>query len=77
MKTCKGCKYAVWERTRAGRLHPSGEGKCDWKYKPPPLPRAFYYLGGEVPAPLGGYINRHEEFTDHCPYWSAAQDDAK
>ena len=71
MKTCNGCKYADWQRTAAGRLHPSGDGKCTYEYKVPRLPLAFYYIGG-TPAPCGGHISRRRKFKEHCPYWSPA-----
>ncbi len=71
MKTCNGCKYAEWNKTAAGRLHPSGDGKCCYEYKVPPLPAALYWLGGE-PRPSGWLINRREEHKDHCPYWCPA-----
>lgn len=38
MKTCKGCKYADWRKTKAGKLHPTGDGKCAYEYKVPQLP---------------------------------------
>lgn len=28
---CEQCKYAEWKRTKNGRLHPSGQGRCAWK----------------------------------------------
>ena len=31
MKNCNGCRYAEWEKTKAGRLHPSGDEKCTYK----------------------------------------------
>lgn len=35
MKNCNNCKYADWKKTVAGKLHPSGEGKCLYPYKVP------------------------------------------
>ena len=71
MKTCKDCKYADWQRTKAGRLHPSGDGSCTYPFKIPQLPLAFYFIGGP-PSPYGGHISRGREFKEHCPYWSSA-----
>jgi transcriptional regulator NrdR family protein len=31
MKNCTECVHANWLRTKSGRLHPSGEGKCGTK----------------------------------------------
>ena len=31
MRICLDCKFANWNRTSNGRLHPSGEGRCSWK----------------------------------------------
>jgi len=28
---CLDCKFADWNRTANGRLHPSGDGRCSWK----------------------------------------------
>lgn len=69
MKTCVGCKYADWKKTAAGRLHPSGEGKCRYVIEPVALPAAYRWLYGN-PEPTGGYISRKREFKDHCAMWS-------
>lgn len=68
MKNCTGCKYAKWNRTASGKLHPSGDGSCLFKYKPPPIPASMFWLGGD-PKPSGGYINRREELLEHCVYF--------
>ena len=73
MKTCKGCKYAGWDRTKSYRLHPSGKGICAYPYRVPPLPGAFFWLGqqdGEPHRPSGGYIHRRELLKRDCPYWT-------
>lgn len=70
MKDCNGCKYANWRKTAAGRLHPSGDGMCEFPWKMPPLPASRYFIGG-APKPSGGGINRREEFKDHCPHYQA------
>jgi len=75
MKNCNECKYAVWKRTAAGKLHPSGEGHCTYKWEPRPLPVAFYFIGKKHPEPCGGQINRKRAHAEHCPYWAKA--DAK
>ena len=67
MKNCKNCKYADWQRTDAGKLHPSGAGRCSFVYKVAPLPASMYFL--TAPRPLGGNINRREELNDHCTYF--------
>ena len=69
MKTCVGCQYAEWKRTKAGRLHPSGEGLCAFQYKVPVPPAAFYFAGGGVPIPNGGYIERHKGLDRDCIYY--------
>ena len=38
MKDCTHCKHAAWNLTMRGALHPSGEGKCTYEVKLPPLP---------------------------------------
>ena len=40
----------------------------------PALPAAFYWRGynsGSAPSPSGGYINRHKDHDDNCPYYEA------
>jgi hypothetical protein len=67
MKTCNGCKYADWARTKSGRLHPSGSGWCRYEYKVPELPASMYFMS--TPSPCGGHIERKKVFKDDCPYW--------
>ena len=57
MKNCNNCKYADWKKTVAGKLHPSGEGKCLYPYKVPPFPASMYWMNIET-TPCGGFINR-------------------
>ncbi len=68
MKNCTHCKHAEWDRTAAGKLHPSGDGTCGMKklYKLPPLPTSMYWF--ILPALSGGQINRKRELRDHCTY---------
>jgi hypothetical protein len=68
MKNCTDCKHAQWKRTKAGSLHPSGDGKCTYQYKVPPLPASMYWITS--PSPCGGYINRRKDLTEHCAFWS-------
>ena len=69
--SCLDCVFAEWERTKAGHLHPSADGRCTFPIQPIVLPRAFYFVGG-IPAPAGGWINRKEPKTD-CPMHREAQ----
>lgn len=67
MKNCTGCKYADWQRTKSGRLHPYGDGECTFEIKRPVVPISkslIFYVGG-------GIINRHKELKDHCPCYEA------
>lgn len=68
MKSCNGCAFANWRKTAAGRLHPSGDGRCMKNIKIPELPQAFYW-GSHSPSPAGGFINRREALKDHCVYY--------
>lgn len=68
MKSCKDCGYANWYRTSSGKLHPSGDGKCEFKWKLPPIPQAFYLLKSN--SLCGGYISRKKELNDHCAYFT-------
>lgn len=67
MKSCNDCKYAQWQKTRTGKLHPSGGGQCGYDYKIPPLPGAFFFIGS--PLKCGGIINRRKELKEHCAYF--------
>lgn len=70
MKSCVGCVFADWQKTKTGRLHPSGSGLCTFKYKVPPLPESMYWL--DSPKPRGGYLERNRELKDHCVYFQRA-----
>ena len=62
MYTCMTCCFSNWQKTKNGRLHPSGDGRCMWKLPEIALPIAYSYPGNmdrkSVPSPSGGYINR-------------------
>lgn len=70
MKSCVYCKHAEWARTKGGKLHPSGDGKCTHPkgYETPKIPAAFYFVGGWS-KPSGGYINRRKELKDDCLFF--------
>ena len=70
MKNCTNCKLAEWEKTKTGRLHPSGDGRCTYEYKVRVLPASMYWSSRTIPRPSGGYINRHTELKEHCVYYS-------
>ena len=70
MKNCTDCKWALWDTTATGRLHPGGGGVCKYPYKIPELPQAFYWMYRGAPEPLGGHINRRTELQDHCTYYA-------
>ncbi len=63
---CEGCKFADWERTTTGRLHPSGDGQCRYNYKLPQLPGSMFWPHDREPEPLGGRINRREKLWHPC-----------
>jgi hypothetical protein len=68
MKTCNGCKYAKWKRTKTGKKHPSGEGRCTYEVKLPVMPNSKYFstFSGSVSID-GGLINRKKQYDNHCP----------
>ena len=68
MSNCLECHYAEWERTKTGRLSPSGDGSCTYKVNII-IPRAFYWIGGGEIRPYGGHINR-KYVDEHCPTWT-------
>lgn len=73
-RDCTTCGLAQWKVTKAGRLHPSGDGRCGWQMPVVAIASAFYYHGFSgrdrkaAPAPSGGHIERHSPYTD-CPTW--------
>jgi len=69
MKNCTGCKYAKWDITKSGRLHPSGKGACQYKFKIPVLPECLFWLGGIAPEPYSCRINRKRTLNDNCAYY--------
>lgn len=68
MKNCTHCTHANWKRTSAGRLHPSGDGRCTKEIRIPDLPAAFYWIN--PPVPSGGPINRRQDHERHCPHFA-------
>lgn len=71
---CTTCHHAKWERTSAGRLHPSGVGDCSWDgwkhWKLPSAMQKVVSLSGEDRMkPPGGYINRHNCVYENCPVY--------
>jgi hypothetical protein len=70
MKSCLGCRFADWQRTRTGRLHPSGDGQCTFVVKVPALPLSMRWGGSWGRNDLdatGGAISRKHSFQSHCP----------
>lgn len=67
MKSCLYCKFANWDKTAAGKLHPLGGGRCTKEFSIV-VPQAFYFVGG-TPKPAGGWINRKSELKDHCVFY--------
>lgn len=66
--SCLNCALAEWYKTKSGRLHPSGDGECQWRFEQRKIPKAFYYIGTydnhAAPAPSGGYINRRKAYEN-------------
>lgn len=67
MKSCTHCIHAIWDKTKTGRLSPTGDGRCGKKLKPPKLPAAFFWFS--APKPVGGHINRREDLKEHCAFY--------
>lgn len=75
---CEGCKFANWERTSNGRLHPSGMGKCEWQ-------KTFRVAGsytGSIGHAYGGPLvawgsticrKKGDEFPDRCDVFQRAE----
>jgi hypothetical protein len=69
-RDCTTCAFANWQRTAAGKLHPSGDGRCTWKMPGVAISKAFYWIGfgggDSMPTPSGGHISRRSPHAD-CP----------
>lgn len=72
MKNCTNCTYADWKKTAAGKLHPSGDGRCTKVVNIPKLPAAFYFSNKLFIC--GGMINRRQELRDDCVYFADNKD---
>ena len=74
---CTTCRFAKWNTKTSGRLHSSGDGRCQWEMPRVNLPIAFYYVGytdkHNMPAPSGGFINRKR--LKPCPAWNLKTED--
>lgn len=65
---CLTCKYAEWNRTKAGRIHPSGDGWCRAPIPDFQIPAAFHWRGdhlGYKPY-SGGQIERRPMWMVHA-----------
>jgi len=70
---CITCVYASWEKTKNGRLSPTGSGRCLWD-RPCVIPASMYFFGKAELKPMGGYINRHEKLKESCLCWEKKDD---
>lgn len=69
MSLCETCKWAEWNVTASGRLHPNKGDRCGFKWELPPVPAAFYFIG--KPIPCGGYIERGDRTKlTECSCWA-------
>ena len=64
---CTDCKFADWKKTAAGRLHPSGDGRCKWELPTVRLPVSQYFIGGKQRS-YGGHISRKDDW-EQCPQY--------
>lgn len=69
--TCFGCKYAEWQRTKTGALHPNKQGRCTWKVSIPValysnVPGRFSDKAGENLVLEGHWIERDREHRRVC-----------
>ena len=69
MNTCVGYKYAMWDKTKSGFLHPQGRGHCVFPIVIPVLPEAYYWIGSQ-PRPCGGRINRKTPLRNECAHYT-------
>jgi hypothetical protein len=70
---CLTCKYADWNKTAGGRLHPDGYGRCTYPIPELIIPKVFYWIGfghGQ-PRPNGGIIERRNGDDRPCPTYKS------
>lgn len=69
---CLTCRFANWKRTANGRLHPSGDGRCEWVMPEIVMPKSRYWIGfgRGMPWPAGGQIERNDD--KDCAAFEAA-----
>jgi len=54
---CERCRFAKWERTKAGHRHPNGLGVCMWK-KAFRVAASYHLAEGQPLRVCGGVITR-------------------
>lgn len=59
---CVGCRFAEWQTTNVGRLHPSGDGRCRHPVftEPRVIPASAYFPAFSNGIPSGGHIERYQ-----------------
>lgn len=62
---CLYCRFARWQRTKNGRLHPSKEGRCTFEAKII-IPKSAELPWGKSTI-CGGFINRDTLVHVDCP----------
>ena len=77
MTICLDCKFAQWDRTQSGRLHPNGEGKCLWTkvvVMPASVPIYNQNAVNRITNSLfAGYIERGGRGLSKCPTYVRQQ----
>ena len=77
---CDDCRFANWERTSQGVLHPGKSGRCTLlSAHPLDLRRlaAFYWVGMAKSGPSGAWIKRGAELKSDCDFKAKGGDDGK
>lgn len=64
---CNDCKYAKWEKTKSGKLHPSGDGRCEYPWQLSKLPLSKIFVASPIIS--GGNINRNKSLVGTCVYY--------
>jgi len=68
---CIGCRFAEWQRTKSGALHPNKLGHCTWRPKIEPMPQWAAYVKRQLSQLTYNWIAR----DDMAPRdWSATCD---
>lgn len=78
MSICRNCVHALWARTANGRLHPNGQGRCDYPMPVIEVPAVISGYYAKEPQPFtvpisNRYIERNAQYPAACAKFSTTK----